>query len=364
MKRLALVCLATLIILSGCGGGGSSQSATSNAFSSKIPEVTPAAVSQPLDTKFNKSWSFGDNEFLLVSTEKALWMSNNTTQNCYLVEKLDVVSSSESSIALENPLGELSQLHFTDNGDTEAIVNIDGSERLASSAPTELISFSAGLPLCTASSAAGKIEAILDLVEVPTIVKVDREASAMITTELDWSVSFDINDSGQIDAGDVSLHLSNIKHPNKSEAVVPLVHLESRLVIYTSAEMGYSILDAANISADANGLMFSVDASTHPLLSLITENTGVYATSSIFYESPETDDLWAGAVDGPWNWTSSFHKDEFPDEPETNGFSKSQGEQHIYSPIYQVNALTDGVNDIVGEANWIDILDLEINLSL
>lgn len=366
MER-AYYCLFTCLtaVLCACGGGsGSNNSDSSTSATSPTSSATTLndkTESTPLDKAFNRIWHLGNEEFILVSTDKVMWMSPDSIQDCYRLETFDVESSSDSSLTLNsesiNP-----QVDFQSLSENQADIEFQGAQYSAVATAEDFLEFEPSQELCNANTSATKIRSEINLVEVPEMVKVDRNASAMTTTELDWVVTFDINDSEKIDAGDISIRLSNTKSAAKTESIVPITDLQARLMIFTSADMGYSILNEIDVSASSSELSLSVNTATHPLLSLITENTGVFARATTFYKNPEVDELWSGAADGPWNWVSSFHKDSLPDREDSDGDSQNIEDGENFAPIYQINAMPDAVNDYIGEADWVDIIGLQIQL--
>lgn len=366
MER-AYYCLFTCLttVLCACGGGsgsnnlGSSNSAASPAVS--VATLNDKTEPTPLDEAFNRIWRLGSEEFILVSTDKVMWMSPDSMQDCFRIETFEVESSSDSSLTLNSERINR-QVDFQSLSENQVDIESQGTHYSAVATAEDFLEFRPSQELCNANTSATTIRSEINLVEVPVMVKVDRDASAMTTTELDWVVTFDINDSEKIDAGDISIRLSNTKSAAKTESIVPITNLQARLVIFTSAEMGYSIPNEIDVSASSSELSLLVNTVAHPLLSLITENTGVFARATTFYKDPEADELWSGAADGPWNWVSAFHKDSLPDREDTSADSESTGDRENFAPIYQINSMRDAVNDYIGEADWVDIIGLHVQL--
>ena len=100
-----------------------------------------------------------------------------------------------------------------------------------------------------------------------------------------------------------------------------------------------------------NKLQFTVDMSRHSLLAYVNDNTPFFIYSYIDYPEPETTVIpdWQ---DGPWNWSSQFHEDRFPDVNFTQPNLHADGN------------MLDAANDLLrGEAKWADIQAVSIHFN-
>ena len=188
MGRLLAACiLISSLSLTGCGGGGSSSSGGSsnssnstsgNTNNTNSAETNDANTPALLKPEFNRLWEVSDEEFLLISTNKAIWMQPDTDSNCYLVSNLDLDATSESSILLSSLTEGSFAMKFQEidennisisyqNASAEEITLFGNSDR------SNWIALTPSQPLCQSNSAQS-ISTRISLVEVPSMVKIDR----------------------------------------------------------------------------------------------------------------------------------------------------------------------------------------------
>ncbi len=330
-----------LIALSGCGGSDSGNDETN---------TTPA----PLNTSYYGVWQLNGDAYVGVSEHSITTYVNDPTRGCIEASLFKVVSSTANSVRAQDvSTGEITNSTFKLNG-ANLQISQDG----------ETLEFFAG-SLSDLTNGCGNDTGItqmalsIELTYLPPYIGINRDAQQSGRVEYQYGVHFDINQNDEVDAGDVAIQLLHFKNTQSVAEVIPLTDLRANIWSYLPRQQAAGFLTQSSSSGLAmvqlnqsdNKLEFTVDMSSHPLLAFVNDNTPFYIYSYIDYPEPETT-VMPDWQDGPWNWSSQFHEDRFPDVNFTQLNLHADG------------SMLDATNDLLrGEAKWVDIQAVSIRFN-
>lgn len=129
------------------------------------------------------------------------------------------------------------------------------------------------------NTATGTVSVTLNLDQLPSSITYNRAATPDGYVEFNWGVTFDINDDGIINQGDVTLRLLHFKAAGSSEITGPISNLTAKLWLYISDTTVQSVAVASKQIA-GNSITISIDKSAHSSLSSISDTTLVYFLTS------------------------------------------------------------------------------------
>lgn len=134
------------------------------------------------------------------------------------------------------------------------------------------------------SSARDTISVKLTMNNLPDTITYSKSTTPDYQVDYSWGVTFDINNDGMINQGDIILQILHYKSPGDTEQVGSIDDLESNVWLYTS-DTAFESIAAVNKEIAGNSIIFTVDRSTHETLSKITPDTLVYFSTSYFDEN-------------------------------------------------------------------------------
>lgn len=339
--KFYLTPLFLLTALSGCGSSDSGNDETT---------TTPA----PLNSSYYGLWQLNGDAYVGVSEHSITTYVNDPARGCIEASLFKVISSTANSVRAQDiTTGEISNSTFTLNG-SNLKISQDG----------ETLEFSAGslndlTNGCVNDAAVTQMELSIELSYLPPYIGINRDAQQSGRVEYQYGVHFDINQNDKVDAGDVAIQLLHFKN-NQSEAEdISLADLGANIWSFLPRQQSAGYLTQSSSSGLAmvqlnqtdNKLQFTVDMSRHSLLAYVNDNTPFFIYSYIDYPEPETTVIpdWQ---DGPWNWSSQFHEDRFPDVNFTQPNLHADG------------SMLDAANDLLrGEAKWADIQAVSIHFN-
>lgn len=97
--------------------------------------------------------------------------------------------------------------------------------------------------------------------------------------EYKWGITFDINNSGTINQGDIVLRILHFKATGSIEQTGPISDFSADLWEYTSDTQTTSVANAAS-EVTGDTITISIDKSAHATLSSVTNSTLVYFENS------------------------------------------------------------------------------------
>lgn len=339
--------LATLIVacLAGCGGSDGDSDTDSN---------TGGVTAAPLNADYYGIWQLNGDAYVGISEHSITTYVNDPARGCIEASLFKIVSSTANSALAEDVIsGERSESDFKLNGSALQISQ-DG-ETLEFSA-ANLSDLSQG---CDHASNISHMELSIDLTYLPPYIGINREAQQSGRVEYQYGVHFDINQNNQVDAGDVAIQLLQFKNTQSAAIDTTLADLEGNIWAFIPRQQatGYvtqtssSGVPMVQVNQAGNTLSFAIDMSQHALLAHIDDNTPFFVYSYIDYPQPETTVI-ADWQDGPWNWSSQFHEDRYPDV----GFTQLN--------LHANGNMLDAANDMLrGEAKWVDIQAVTISFN-
>ncbi|WP_411991528.1 hypothetical protein [Agarivorans sp. DSG3-1] len=338
MKRILVAVL--VAVMTGCGGGSSDSGNASGGGNSN----------QVLADEYLGAWKSTNGIFVSIG-KSAITAYGDAGTGCY-----EPVISAYSSVTNN------SFTTIVDGKSSVTNVSLHGSGQLIVQ-EEDLLLFFNKLNLVPNLTGCDQGEVVLnvELAELPSTFKVNRESQSMYQTEIIYDFIFDLDETGTRSSGDLRISASHNKE-NEIESFISINELnvkigvpqympgpppEENLGLY---DLVY-ISQTGTITSNGNTFSITIDKSANPLLSLIQPETPVSVISYLSYPSPENDNVWSGANDGPWNWSSERHEDSFPTE------------ELSYKPISWLNSQTDAEGDQSGESQWIDIKSTNISIT-
>ena len=123
------------------------------------------------------------------------------------------------------------------------------------------------------------IQVSITVSNLPTQVTINKATTPDGIVEYSWGVTFDMNNDGLINAGDISLRLMHFKPPGGVEVNMNVDSLAADLWLYTSATRTESQFPI-DLFVSGNTITLSVDRSALAELQGINESTMVYFQTS------------------------------------------------------------------------------------
>ncbi|WP_240222747.1 hypothetical protein [Rheinheimera hassiensis] len=348
MKAIRKLTLPALFIsslgLTACGGGSDSNAGDTGA------EAIPA----PLNASYYGLWQLSGDAYVGISEHSITTYVNDPTSGCTEASLFKIVSSTANSAAAQDiKTGEMSNSTFKLNG---ANLQISQDGETLEFVAGNLIDITNG---CGNDSGIDQMELTIDLTYLPPYVGINRDAQPTGRVEYQYGVHFDINQNDQVDAGDVAIQILHFKDTQSSSADTALAELGANISAFIPRQQAAGYLTQTSsrgvpmvqVSQTENRLKFTVDMSQHPLLAYIDDNTPLFIYTYIDYPQPETTVI-ADWQDGPWNWSSQFHEDRYPDVNFTRLNLHANGN------------MLDATNDLKrGEAKWVDIQAVHLSFN-
>ncbi|MDO6684943.1 MULTISPECIES: hypothetical protein [unclassified Agarivorans] len=333
---------ALISVLAGCGGGDSSDSSNTGNGSNDNPVLAD---------EYLGAWESSDNSVIVSIGKSAISAYVDTEAGCF------GATTSAYSAVTENSFTTVYEGTSTTSsfsiGDSGQLNVKEGSLELSFNKLSHLPSVDG----CDS----GNITLSLELAELPTSFKVNRNAQMMNRTEIIYTFLFDLDKTGTRSSGDFSFSARYNKN-SETEKFISINDLTTTIGVpqYMPGpppEENLGLYDlvhtsqTGSVSTDSNIVSFTIARNVNPLLSLVNLDTPVKVTSYLSYPKPETESVWSGTVDGPWNWTDDLHADLFPNESVK------------YQPIDWLNTQTDAEGDQSGQSQWIDIKSVSISIA-
>ena len=122
------------------------------------------------------------------------------------------------------------------------------------------------------------------LASLPATITYNKPTTPTGYIEYKWSVTFDINNDGVVNAGDIILQILHFKRSGAVETTGTIEDLDASVWLYTTDTETTSQVDAVS-SVTGNTITISIDRSNYPLLDLVNQGTLVNFTSSTYDES-------------------------------------------------------------------------------
>lgn len=346
LSLLALSLLA-LALLAGCGGGSSDSATPVN--DNRIND----GVLEPLALQYQGVWAIDDLAYVLITQDTVTTFAYDDTRGCYESGLFTVRTSTANSMTSRDVYsGEITESSFARDG--EALLITEGNDTLAFLEPN----FFDPYPGCESLHNITNIQLDVELAYLPPEITINRSAQDSGYTEYRYEVTFDINESGSNDAGDVAIVVLHYKSTSTyPENYVTTIEELGAGIWYIIPKQGTDSLVSSTVSTAHNTVAFSqvdnqlsfnFDISQNPLFAHINEGTPIQVTAHLSYPEPEVTviDSWA---DGPWNWSSDLHTDVIPEE----GFVR---------PNTFVDQLIDDPtgDHMRGESMWVDITSVKL----
>lgn len=329
--------------LAGCGGSDTEHGTDGG--------IGSAVTAAPLNTDYYGVWQLNGDVYVGISEHSITTYVNDPARGCLESSLFKIVSSTANSALAEDVIsGERSESDFKLNGSALEISQDGETLEFTTGNLTDL---SQG---CGNAADISRMELTINLTALPPFVGINRDAQQTGRVEYQYGVHFDINKNNQVDAGDVAIQILHFKNAQSAGMTTTLADLEGNIWAFFPRQQaaGYltqtssSRASMVQVSQTENTLRFNIDMSKHSLLAHIDDDTPLFVYSYIDYPQPETTVI-ADWQDGPWNWSSQFHEDRYPDV----GFTRLN--------LHANGSMLDATNDMLrGEAKWVDIQAITI----
>lgn len=271
MKKAWVCWLVTGVLLAGCGGSGGGANQNPEEHGPDDSEVTTI----PADSQLLGTWKA--EQFIGVYytfTETAMgFVILDEVYGCVLSSGEAPISrfTEDRLILAEGTDAERVWLYDFD-GDT-LYLGISGAAEYTydfERAVEDINTYSD----CADASVTGSVSADLVFVELPEAIKIDHTITPLGRVEYFIDVNFDINNSGEIDDGDIFFSSRHFKPNGLAEpSQIALEDIGANIWGYQG---NWSTdLVPAEIEITDNHLRMSVEKSEHPALSLISNSTQV-----------------------------------------------------------------------------------------
>lgn len=346
-----LISLTSISILSGCGG---SSSGADDPIEQPIEQPVEQPVEQqPLSANYFGTWEVDSDNVIMLSETSIATFSFNPSLGCYESGLFVVDASTENTVTSRDiETGEVTTSNFSLSGNVLTVE--EGSDTLQF-VQSEMSFFS---PACESKHNVSELSFSLTMDYLPPTFLVNRDAQSTGSPEYSYQVHFDLNMNSVEDAGDVFVQLFHFKSsgrysPNEQ---IELEQMGGKMWVIAPLNGRQGISSAAD-SADnqvtlvrsENTLVFDFETTGYAQLAHLAPNTPVKIETSISYPQPETEVI-DGWVDGPWNWSSESHKDQYPDD---GWIAPNQSSDHL-------DARADFVE---GESSWVDIIEVTFSFN-
>lgn len=300
---------------------------------------------------------------LSVGSKTITVYTPNVTDLCYDLSLNNIYAQVDNDITIQDLLtDELSVITVFNEGE----LTYEGTTFTESEVDTF-----ASAPLCD-STLVQTVQVDIELQDLETQLKLTANSDPV--SNYRWQIFFDTNDSGIYDSGDMNflLNYNSISDTPNSDGYVNIDDSDPMLFFaYQADDSAISFLTNKSVatpdtslvvgkSADIGSVTISgstvtliFDTSINPMMAYITGDTPIKVINLIRHDADDSDvygDLTI-ADDGPWNWTSYEHKDEYP----AGDFFASSSNGLVH---------TDPSDDLVsGEALWVDIETVTVSVT-
>lgn len=129
----------------------------------------------------------------------------------------------------------------------------------------------------------GSITVEFILASLPATITYNKPTTPDGYVEYKWSVTFDVNNDGVVNAGDIVLQILHFKMPGTAETTGTIEDLNASVWLYTTDTQTTRQVDAES-SVAGNTITISINRNRYPLLDLVKENTLVNFTCSTYDE--------------------------------------------------------------------------------
>lgn len=310
------------------------------------------------------------NPFISIGSKSIAIYKPNLSADCYDYSLHNLFAQDDNDFTLQEiSTDELSIITLLNDG-TSLIY--EGSEYTANEEVT------LGLATLCDTTNPKTVSVDISLRELSSQLKLENKSPVSI---YQWQVFFDLNHSGEYDAGDVNFLLSYNSN-NDSPATGNFIETDSgtplfyvvyqdgteavEFITFATAEDPNPVItvvgkstDTGSVNLNGNTLTLSFDSTTNPMIGYITESTPIKVITLLRHDADDTatfGDLNPAEDDGPWRWTSYEHRDEYPDinDADTSTSFAISGSGTVH---------TDNSDDQDGEASWVDIESVEVNIT-
>jgi hypothetical protein len=337
-----LIGFATFSIVSGCGG---SSSGTSN------PIDLPVAQQQPLSANYYGTWQIDNENVVMVSETSLVTFSFNPNLGCYESGMFVIDASTENTVTSRDiETGELTTSNFSLSGSVLTVE--EGSDTLQFEQSSE----SFFTPACESKHNVSELSISLTMDYLPPTFLVNRDAQSTGSPEYSYRVHFDLNSNSVEDGGDLYVQLFHFKGSSLFSAneQVDIEQIGGKVWVLAPlngregvSSIAHSLYSPVALTLNENQLTFDIETTGIAQLAHLSPSTPVKIETYISYPQPETEVI-NGWVDGPWNWTSENHRDNYPDE---GWIAPNQSADHL-----------DGRADFdEGESSWVDIIEVSFD---
>lgn len=127
------------------------------------------------------------------------------------------------------------------------------------------------------------VQASITVSNLPTQVTINKTDSPDGRVEYIWGVTFDINNDGIVNMGDIVLRILHFKSPGSTEATVNVDSLPADLWLYTTDTETQSQFPV-DMYISGNTINFSIERTAMAALETIDISTQVYFRTS-YYDS-------------------------------------------------------------------------------
>lgn len=263
LKIFSTLCV--VLCLAACSGGEGKKGADEYRAKGPIPSNAPILG----------EWKATDSDFyLIIEASQIHFISFDPIYNC-VSDSVLRVTAYENNIVTYSFDGYTNEIRLTRNGNNLEYAYIPSdSAALTWDFMLSTVDLSQ-FPSCENADEQGSIEVSLDFVELPDELALNHDFTQMGRVEFTIDVTFDVNNSGDIDAGDLSLRSRHFKGRDGADPIVlTLEEIGANLWLENGAGTTTTITPITLFTHD-NNLSYSVARAAHQGLSLIDNSTQI-----------------------------------------------------------------------------------------
>ncbi len=174
-------------------------------------------------------------------------------------------------------------------------------EKEGSNLPVTLIKsdkdFDSFNPLCSDPSASGNVTVNIEFDQLPEFVTLNQQGTEVGQVEYSVSITFDMNNSGTVDLGDISLATISFKSDLELPGETSISELKAYLW-WNSSDKETTTITEINFAVEDKTLSFNVPLSAHISIASISQGTPIKVKSYYLYgDSGEERDLYPDSGD-------------------------------------------------------------------
>ncbi len=302
------VCFVLAFGVSGCNGGGGSDSASSN---SRIAN----------DAVYGAN-IFEAQQYMVKKSDYILHYVYDQDLSCFGVNRFDILAENGNTISARNPDGEVSDIQIEAGGNAVSSTYQGVTFSFQRVAKTE----GQITPLCGNPQAQGSVTVVLTLQDLPPIIPRGMDHV------FEWRVVFDVDGSNDVSAGDVEFAVSSDRGPETTAETSTITDIGAVLWVYLEGTQTNN-----TFSTSVGDIDLAVDGN------LITMS----APKSLFKGLETINTMTQFNAEANYRGTLGYHADFVPAE-------------NIFTSVQDTGDVSDDLNDMEGSAIFVDFTHVSV----